>query len=213
MEQTSKELERSGKKDNEQKPESKGVYIFTVVRLSVVMILLCGVAYPLASTALAQVLLPSQANGSLLKNNEGNVIGSELIGQNFTDPAYFHGRVSSIEYKAEASGSNNYGPSNPDMLQRTKNSIAAWKESNPDVPTNQLPVDLVTNSGSGLDPHITPQSAVVQIPRISQLTGVSRAELESLVRKYTENRDLGLFGEKRVNVLKLNLALSELRGE
>src|SRR4051812_18899125 len=102
----------------EQQSPSKGSYFFIIVRLSLVFIVLCGIIYPLASTAIAQVLMPSQANGSLLRNDEGVVVGSELIGQNFSDPALFHSRVSSIEYKAEASGSNNYGPSNVDMLQR-----------------------------------------------------------------------------------------------
>lgn len=189
---------------------AKGAYFFTIVRLSAVFIVLCGIIYPLASTALAQVLLPSQANGSLLKNQAGQVVGSELIGQNFTSPALFQSRVSSIEYKAEASGSNNYGPSNPDMLQRVNDSIAQWKMDNPDVPVSELPVDLVTNSGSGLDPHISPAAAMVQIPRISNLTGIPVETLKALVEEHTEGRDLGLFGEERVNVLKLNMALSEL---
>jgi len=193
----------------ESQKESKSSFIFGIVRLSLVFIVLCGIVYPLASTGLAQVLMPSQANGSLLKNAAGTVVGSELIGQNFTDPRYFHGRVSSIDYKAEASGSNNYAPSNPAMLQRTKDSIAQWQADNPGVALGRLPIDLVTNSGSGLDPHITPESAEVQIPRISKQTGISSEELKSLVKRYTEGRDLGLFGEKRVNVLKLNLALSE----
>lgn len=189
---------------------SQASAIFVILRLSAVMIILCGILYPLASTALAQVLLPSQANGSLLKNSSGETVGSELIGQSFSNPALFHGRVSSIDYKAEASGSNNYGPSNPDMLQRTKDSILQWQKDNPDVPVSELPVDLITNSGSGLDPHISPAAARVQIPRISGLTGISAERLGQLVTEATEGRDLGLFGEERVNVLKLNLALSEL---
>lgn len=194
----------------EQQSPSKGSYFFIIVRLSLVFIVLCGIIYPLASTAIAQVLMPSQANGSLLKNEDGVVVGSELIGQNFSDPALFHSRVSSIEYKAEASGSNNYGPSNVDMLQRTKDSITQWQVDNPDVPLSQLPVALVTNSGSGLDPHITPDSAIVQIPRISKLTGIPASQLEELVSQHIEGRDLGVFGEKRVNVLKLNMDLMEL---
>lgn len=194
----------------EREPVSKGGYFLSAVRLSAVFIILCGIIYPLASTALAQVLMPSQANGSLLENKEGKVVGSELIGQNFTNPALFQGRVSSIGYKAEASGSNNYGPSNPDMLQRTKDFIAQWQVNNPDVPVNQLPVDLVTNSGSGLDPHLSPASAMVQIPRISSLSGIPADTLKELVKEHTEGRDLGLFGEERVNVLKLNMAVLEL---
>lgn len=194
----------------EQQSPSKGSYFFIIVRLNLVFIVLCGIIYPLASTAIAQVLMPSQANGSLLKNEDGVVVGSELIGQNFSDPALFHSRVSSIEYKAEASGSNNYGPSNVDMLQRTKDFITQWQVDNPDVPLNELPVSLVTNSGSGLDPHITPDSAIVQIPRISKLTGIPTSQLEELVSQHIEGRDLGVFGEKRVNVLKLNMDLMEL---
>nr|WP_090586524.1 MULTISPECIES: potassium-transporting ATPase subunit KdpC [unclassified Paenibacillus] len=183
------------------------------LRLGVLFIVLCGLVYPLVSTGLAQLLFPHQAQGSLLRDKEGHVIGSELIGQSFTDPSYFHGRVSSIDYRAEASGSNNYAPSNRDMLARTQESVAQWRQNNPDVPIDRLPVALVTNSGSGLDPHITPQSALAQMQRISRLTGISAAELESLVDEYTEERDLGLFGERRVNVLKLNLALNEKLGK
>ncbi|MEK3715087.1 potassium-transporting ATPase subunit KdpC [Paenibacillus sp. FSL R7-0333] len=194
----------------EQVSASPAAFVFTTVRLSIVFIILCGMIYPLASTALAQVLMPAQANGSLLKDASGKVVGSALIGQNFTNQAMFQSRVSSIGYKAEASGSNNYGPSNPDMLQRTKDSIAQWKLDNPGVPVSQLPVDLITNSGSGLDPHISPAAALVQVPRISKLTGIPADTLEALVKEHTEGRDLGLFGEKRVNVLKLNLALTEV---
>ncbi|WP_238654958.1 potassium-transporting ATPase subunit KdpC [Paenibacillus piscarius] len=189
---------------------SRAAYIFTIIRLSVVFIVLCGMIYPLAATALAQVLMPAQANGSLLKDSDGKVVGSALIGQSFKDQALFQSRVSSIEYNAGASGSNNYGPSNPDMLQRTKDSITQWQLDNPGVPVSKLPVDLITNSGSGLDPHISPEAALVQIPRISKLTGISANQLQALVEEHTEGRDLGLFGEKRVNVLKLNEALKAL---
>ena len=193
-------------------PESKTAFLFTVVRLSAIFIIVCGLIYPLASTGLAQLLMPGRANGSLVSNSTGQVVGSELIGQQFENPALFQSRVSSIAYKAEASGSNNYGPSNPDMLQRTRDSIEQWKTANPNVPVSKLPIDLVTNSGSGLDPHITPASARVQIPRISALTGISQEQLEQLVTSHTEGRDLGLFGEDRVNVLKLNMDLQELGG-
>ncbi|SFA93073.1 K+-transporting ATPase ATPase C chain [Cohnella sp. OV330] len=192
-----------------QEERSGGSTLWIAIRISLLFILLCGIVYPLVSTGLAQLLFPHQANGSLLKDKDGNVVGSELIGQSFADPSYFQGRVSSIDYKAEASGSNNYGPSNPDLLARVKASIAQWQTENPDVPADRLPIALITNSGSGLDPHITPQSALVQIPRIAKLTGLSAAYLTSLVGAFTEDRDLGVFGDKRVNVLKLNLALKE----
>lgn len=175
--------------------------------------MICGILYPLASTGAAQLLFPEQANGSMIKDSTGQVIGSELIGQNFTDPKWFQGRVSSIENNGASSGSNNFGPSNPALMERTKASIDAWTAQNPDVPVSQLPIALITNSGSGLDPHITPQSAMVQIPRISKLSGLSQAELETLVKGNTEGRDLGVFGEERVNVLKLNIALTKLLGE
>lgn len=173
-------------------------------------IVLCGILYPLATTGIAQLIMPNNANGSLIKDASGNVVGSELIGQKFADPKYFQGRVSSIDYNAAGSGSNNYAPSNPDMLQRTQDSIEAWKKDNPDVPISKLPIALITNSGSGLDPHITPESAEVQVFRISKLTGVVATDLEKLVEKHTEGRDLGVFGEPRVNVLKLNLDLQTL---
>ncbi|WP_211326579.1 potassium-transporting ATPase subunit KdpC [Paenibacillus flagellatus] len=179
-----------------------------VIRISFVFIVLCGIVYPLACTGVAQVLFPAHANGSLVENAKGEVVGSELIGQKFTDPNYFHGRVSSIDYRAEASGSNNYAPSNPDMLKRTEESIEEWKKNNPEVPIGRLPIDLITNSGSGLDPHITPESAKVQVPRISKRTGLSIDRLNKLIDAKTDGRDLGLFGEPRVNVLKLNLALN-----
>ena len=189
---------------------SAGSYLFTILRISVLFILLCGIVYPLVCTGIAQVLMPGQANGSLIKNKAGQVIGSELIGQSFADPKFFHGRVSSIDYNGAGSGSNNHAPSNPEMLQRTKDSIEAWKRENPDVPVSQLPVDLITNSGSGLDPHISPESAKAQVPRISKLTGIPAEKLNALVEENTEGRELGLFGEKRVNVLQLNIALSAM---
>lgn len=189
---------------------SAGSYAWIALRAGIVFIVLCGIAYPLLCTGLAQLFMPAHANGSLIRDGSGKTVGSELIGQSFTDPRYFQGRVSSIDYKAEASGSNNYGPSNPDLLKRTQDSIEAWKQANPDVPVSELPIDLITNSGSGLDPHITPESAAVQVPRIARLTGIAENELRNLVDKHTEGRDLGLFGEPRVNVLKLNLELNTL---
>ncbi|WGU96253.1 potassium-transporting ATPase subunit KdpC [Paenibacillus dendritiformis] len=184
--------------------------VISMARLSLVFIVLCGILYPLACTGLLQALVPERANGSLIRDSSGAVIGSELIGQPFDDPRYFHGRISSIGYQAEASGSNNYAPSNPELLARMKASVRDWERSNPVVPADQLPIDLVTNSASGLDPHITPEAARVQIPRISGLTGIAPAELEKLVGEHTEGRDLGLFGELRVNVLALNLDLRAL---
>ncbi|KKD55600.1 MULTISPECIES: potassium-transporting ATPase subunit KdpC [Paenibacillus] len=198
----------------ENQPERQEMRGSTVIgvalRTSVLMILLCGLAYPLVSTGVAQVLFPRQANGSMLRDTGGRVVGSELIGQSFANPAFFQGRVSSIDYNGAGSGSSNYAPSNPALVQRIKESIADWQKHNPDVPVSQVPLDLITNSGSGLDPHISPQAAQAQIPRISGLTGISQDQLKALVQEQTEGRSAGVFGEPRVNVLKLNLALEAL---
>ena len=154
--------------------------------------------------------MKDNADGSLIYNEKDEVVGSKLIGQNFTDPRYFHGRVSSIEYKAEASGSNNYAPSNPDLAKRVEKSIAEWKKQNPTIPVTEVPIDLVTNSGSGLDPDISPKAASVQVDRISKLTNIPKEKLDQLIKDQTEGAALGLFGEDRVNVLKLNLELQKL---
>lgn len=180
------------------------------IRISLLLMLLCGLVYNLAVTGIAQAIMPKQAGGSLIHNNTGDIIGSELIGQAFTDPMFFHSRVSNIEYKAEGSGTPNYAPSNPDMIKRVQQSVDDWKKNNPDVPISQVPIDLISNSGSGLDPHITPEAAKAQIPRVGKLTGISADQLSKLVESNLEGRELGIFGEPRVNVLKLNLALSEL---
>lgn len=186
-----------------------GSALWVALRFSIIFIILCGIVYPLASTGLAQILFPWQANGSLMKDNQGKVIGSELIGQSFTDPKLFHGRISSIDYNGAGSGSSNYAPSNPQLMQRIGSSLDAWKKANPDAPFSKLPIDLMTNSGSGLDPHITPQAAESQIPRISKLTGIAVDKLEWMVQDATSARDLGLFGQPRVNVLRLNMELQE----
>ncbi|MFC7372904.1 potassium-transporting ATPase subunit KdpC [Fictibacillus iocasae] len=183
--------------------------MFKIIRLSLLMIVLCGIAYPLAMIGLAQTIFPDQANGSLVTNEEGKVIGSELIGQNFKRPEFFQGRVSSIENNGAATGSNNYAPSNEDMLKRTEASIKALKKENSRTETNEMPVDLVTNSGSGLDPHISVEAAEFQIDRVSKASGLRRKELRAIIDKSMEKRDLGLFGEERVNVLLLNMNVQE----
>lgn len=181
-----------------------------IIRITFTFLVLCGLVYPLIVTGIAQAVMKDNADGSLIYNDKNEVIGSKLIGQNFTDPRYFHGRVSSIEYKAEASGSNNYAPSNPDLEKRVEKSIEEWKKQNPTVPVTEVPIDLVTNSGSGLDPDISPQAASVQVDRISKLTKIPKETLEQLIKDQTEGAALGLFGEDRVNVLKLNLELQKL---
>ncbi|MDH4619909.1 potassium-transporting ATPase subunit KdpC [Brevibacillus sp. AY1] len=180
------------------------------IRISLVLLFICGLAYPLIMTGISQVLMPDKANGSMITDEDGNVMGSELIGQKFTDPSYFTGRVSSIEYNASGSGSGNYAPSNEALIERTKNDIELFVQNNPNVNKEDIPADLLTNSGSGLDPHITPLAAEIQIPRIANERGVSEEVLLSLIKEHTEGRLFGIFGEPRVNVLNLNIALDEL---
>jgi K+-transporting ATPase ATPase C chain len=174
--------------------------IFTVIT---------GVIYPLVVTGLAQVIFPSQANGSLITIN-GKTYGSELIGQQFNDPKYFWGRLSAAGYNAAASSGSNYGPMNPDLMKAVQARIDALKAADPD---NMLPipVDLVTSSGSGLDPHISVAAALYQVHRVATARGLSEAQVQSLVTQYTEGRQFGFLGEPRVNVLKLNLALDGLK--
>ncbi|PEJ08754.1 K(+)-transporting ATPase subunit C [Bacillus wiedmannii] len=181
-----------------------------IIRITFTFLVLCGLVYPLIVTGIAQAVMKDNADGSLIYNDKNEVIGSTLIGQNFTDPRYFHGRVSSVEYKAEASGSNNYAPSNPDLEKRVEKSIEEWKKQNPTVPVTEVPIDLVTNSGSGLDPDISPKAASVQVERISKITKIPKEKLDQLIKDQTEGAALGLFGENRVNVLKLNLELQKL---
>jgi K+-transporting ATPase KdpC subunit len=174
----------------------------------VLLTVITGVIYPLAVTGIAQALFRHQANGSLISDN-GDTVGSELIGQPFSDPRYFWGRLSATEYDAAASSGSNYGPTNPGLLEATQERIDALKAVDPD---NQepIPVDLVTSSGSGLDPHISIAAAQYQIPRVARYRGLSEDEVSALVDRFTDGRQFGILGEPRVNVLKLNLALDEL---
>lgn len=179
----------------------------TAIRFSLVFMLLTGLIYPLSVTGAAQVLFPHQANGSLIEK-DGQVIGSELIGQAWTDPAYFHGRVSTVNYDASATGGANAGPTDQSLQDRVKASVEAWEQANPGVP---VPPELVTNSGSGIDPHISPEAAKAQAPRVAKGTGIPEAKLLVLIDEKTESKVLGVLGEPRVNVLALNLALEELK--
>lgn len=167
-----------------------------------------GVIYPLAVTVLAQVLFREQANGSLIAD-AGQAVGSELIGQPFDDPRFFWGRLSAtapFPYNAAASSGSNLGPSNPDLPEAAQVRIDALRAADPGN-TASVPVDLVTASASGLDPHISVAAALYQVPRVAYARGLGEEQVRSLVVQFTEGRQLGVLGEPRVNVLKLNLAL------
>lgn len=178
----------------------------------VLLTVITGLLYPLAVTGLAQVLLPQQANGSLIVK-DGKPIGSALIGQPFDDPKYFWGRLSATSpfpYNAAASSGSNLGPTNPALITEVQGRIDVLKAADPSN-TQPIPVDLVTSSGSGLDPNISPAAAMYQVPRVARVRGLSEDQIRQLVNQFTEDRQFGLLGEPRVNVLKLNLALDTLK--
>ena len=174
-----------------------------------ILTLITGVIYPLAVTGIAQVIFPSQANGSLIIV-DGKAVGSELIGQQFDDPSYFWGRPSAAGYNAAASSGSNYGPLNPALTDMVQSRIDVLNAADPDN-TLPIPVDLVTASGSGLDPHISVAAALYQVHRVASAHGLSETDVQSLVEKNTDGRQFGFLGEPRVNVLKLNLALNALQ--
>jgi K+-transporting ATPase ATPase C chain len=185
--------------------------------VTIIFTVLTGLVYPLMVTGIAQVAFPYQANGSLIRDAAGNVIGSELIGQQFTAPGYFHGRPSVTvnaddptqdqPYNAANTTASNLGPTNQKLIDAVSDRAKAYREENGLADDAPVPVDAVTSSGSGLDPHITPANAQLQINRVAQARGVPSDQIARLVAENTEGRTLGFIGEPRVNVLKLNLAL------
>jgi potassium-transporting ATPase KdpC subunit len=184
--------------------------LIIAIKLTLVLTLLTGVAYPLLVTGLSKVLFPHQASGSLIQR-DGNTIGSELIGQRFARPEYFHGRPSAAgndgyDAIATGGGASNYGATNQKLIDRVQGDLKTFRAENPTF-TGPVPADLVTTSGSGLDPHLSPASAEAQVGRVSAARGMSADAVRQLVAENTEGRQFGILGEPRVNVLKLNLAL------
>jgi K+-transporting ATPase ATPase C chain len=179
---------------------------------TIVLTILFGLVYPLVFTGLAQVLFPHQANGSLVTVS-GKVVGSELIGQSFTKPEYFHGRPSAAgnngyDPVSPSGGASNLGPTNQKLVDRVKADVKKFRDENPGY-TGPIPADLLTSSGSGLDPHISPASAEAQVARVATARGVAPDQIAALVAKHIEGRQWGIFGEPRVNVLLLNLDLDQ----
>jgi len=186
--------------------------LITALLMTIATTVLLGILYPLLVTGLAQLIFPKQANGGLIQGKDGVVIGSRLIGQPFSEPGYFHSRPSAAGaagYDATASGGSNLGPTTAQLITRVNGDVAKLQAENPGAP---IPVDLVTTSGSGLDPDITPAAAEFQIRRVAAERKVPEAEVANLVREHSESRQWGFLGEPRVNVLELNLALDARYG-
>ena len=186
--------------------------------ISIVLMILCGLLFPILLSGLSAVIFPRQAKGSLVEVN-GEAVGAEYVGQKFTEPYFMKGRPSAVGYNTYdeeageeaslSSGSANYGATNPELKKRVEEDMEAFLAENPDVDKEDIPTDLLTASGSGLDPHISPASAMLQIPAISRASGISEDDLERIVEDNTKGKLLGIFGEETVNVLGVNVDIAE----
>ncbi|MEG0239062.1 K(+)-transporting ATPase subunit C [Anaerorhabdus sp.] len=195
-----------------------------VCLLTISFLVICGLIYPLVLTGIAQVIFPKQANGSLIEVN-GEVVGTELMGQDFNEPYFLKCRPSAVnyntytqeekdngDYAGVSSGSNNYAPTNPELAKRVEQDIQDFLASNPTVAMDQIPTDLLTASGSGLDPHISVESAKIQLASVAEASGLSMDTLNQIVEHNTTDKVLGIFGEKYVNVIKVNLEIAKEMG-
>ena len=188
--------------------------IWTAVRMTFVLTVLTGIIYPVVMTGLSETIFPFQAHGSLIAR-DGRVVGSELIGQNFSGSGYFHGRPSAAGdkgYDGTSSGGSNLGPTNKTLIDTARQRLKEFTEQNPGVPAGDVPISQITASGSGLDPEISPAGALIQVARVAKARRMSEKSVLDLVRANTRARWAGILGEPGVNVLKLNLALDEVNG-
>ncbi|MFB7142227.1 potassium-transporting ATPase subunit KdpC [Gottfriedia sp. NPDC056225] len=183
--------------------------VMVAIRASIVLLVICGLVYPLATTGVAQVIFPKQADGSLIET-KGKVTGSKLLAQEFKGPEWFHSRASAANYNPTASAATNAAVASKEYVKETKDKINELKNENSNL-RKTIPADLVTTSGSGFDPDLSPEAVKAQVPRVAKATGISEDQLMTLINKHTKRRQIGIFGEPRVNILELNLDLKELR--
>ncbi len=184
-------------------------YLFPSLKLTIVMIILCSVLYPLLIAGIGK-MAPGAGKGETLTVN-GKVVGYAKVGQSFTEDKYFQGRPSAVDYNASGSGGSNKGPSNPDYLKTVQDRVDSFLVHNPEIKKSEIPTDIVTASASGLDPNISVQAAKIQVKRIAKIRGISESNLQQLIVNNTEKPLAGMFGPEKINVLKINIALDNLK--